>query len=211
MAAHTSTSNGEKSEEEERQRLYDKTREELLAQQLSNSQTYDNAILSLSSAFLALSIVFMKDILKGATPICLYVLYASWIFFCAAIVVTILSFIHGQWVIKKLMDKAREYYIDRKEDARKYSRQVSVRVDWINRIAGLLFALAVLSTLLFAIENFSRPTPMAKDREPVPTKEWLKKSQPTNTFQEVKPVQKPATGGDSGQSQVAPVAPKKDK
>lgn len=63
---------------EEFEKLYNKTRDELLAKQMSNSETYDRSMLSLSSAFLALSVTFIKDIVPVKESLCTWLLYLSW-------------------------------------------------------------------------------------------------------------------------------------
>ena len=45
-----------------RQRLYEQTKAEVISKQLANSTTYDTSILTLSSALLALSVAFIKDV-----------------------------------------------------------------------------------------------------------------------------------------------------
>lgn len=49
-----------KTEGQQRERLYANARTELLDRQFSNSQAYDKAVLTLSSAFLALSLTFKR-------------------------------------------------------------------------------------------------------------------------------------------------------
>lgn len=48
--------------QEERRRIYASTRQDLLSRNLSNSETYDNAILTLSTGILGISMAFIKDI-----------------------------------------------------------------------------------------------------------------------------------------------------
>jgi hypothetical protein len=62
----------------ERKRIYEALREHILKSQLSNSENFDKAILSLSSAFLGASLTFTNSIipLKGAWY--LWQLYLSW-------------------------------------------------------------------------------------------------------------------------------------
>ena len=99
---------------EELEKLYNKTRDELLAKQMSNSETYDRSMLSLSSAFLALSITFIKDIVPVKESLCTWLLYLSWGLFALTIIVVFLSFIYGQKGIKRLLAGAEEYYLKKK-------------------------------------------------------------------------------------------------
>lgn len=95
---------------EELEKLYNKARDELLAKQMSNSETYDRSMLSLSSAFLALSVTFIKDIVPVKELLCTWLLYLSWGggLFALTIIVIFLSFIYGQKGIKQLLAGAEE-------------------------------------------------------------------------------------------------------
>jgi len=77
---------------EERKKLYEETRKDLLARQLSNAEHFDKAILSLSTAGLGFSLAFIKDIVPIAKASCLGLLHYSWYMFVMAIVVTLVSF-----------------------------------------------------------------------------------------------------------------------
>jgi len=50
----------------ERQRVYERTRDDLLKRQLSNAENFDKAILSVSTAALGFSLAFLKDIVPLA-------------------------------------------------------------------------------------------------------------------------------------------------
>jgi hypothetical protein len=49
---------GTKKDDESREALYQATRKELLAQQSSNAESYDKAVLTISAAFLGVSLAF---------------------------------------------------------------------------------------------------------------------------------------------------------
>ncbi|EGR1181158.1 hypothetical protein AABF50_004589 [Vibrio parahaemolyticus] len=73
-----------------RQKMYDELRDELYKRELSNSESFDKAILSLSSAGLAISLTFIKSIVSIDSAIFVYWLYASWVCFGVAIISTVL-------------------------------------------------------------------------------------------------------------------------
>src|ERR1035438_897217 len=58
----------------------------------SASDEFDKNILTYSSAGLGISLVFLKDIVPLANAVGLYLLYASWVAFGLAILVTVSSF-----------------------------------------------------------------------------------------------------------------------
>ena len=106
--------------EEEQKRsteIFDSFRDELYKRQLSNSEAYDKAILSLSSAGLAISLSFIKFIvpLEQAKYIC--VLEISWLLFLVSVVTTLLSFLIGNKGISTQIKYAEQYYIEAKANS----------------------------------------------------------------------------------------------
>lgn len=75
---------------------YEIARKEILDTLTSNSEAHDRAILTLSSAFLALSVSFLHDGFKGYIPSFSIFLYLSWALFTAAIIVTVFSYSYSQ-------------------------------------------------------------------------------------------------------------------
>ena len=89
---------------EERKKLHDSLRDELLKRQLSNSENLDRAILMLSSAGLGLSLLFIKDPFPLSEAAWKLLLYSSWILFGSAILSTLVSFFVSQQGIKKQLE-----------------------------------------------------------------------------------------------------------
>ena len=138
---------------EEREKQYDATRDDLLARQLSNSVEFDKSILTLSTGMLALSLAFIKDVVDLSharyTPFLIF----SWGLFGGAIISTLLSFMTSQMGIDRQLDYAEKYYL---HDLKEYRTKINVpaRVtDWLNRLAGIFFVLAVTLTIAFVIQN----------------------------------------------------------
>ena len=174
-----------------RQRLYEQTKSELIAKQNANSTVYDTSILTLSSAFLGLSIAFIKDVVAPlSTASNLPVLYCSWVSFCIAIIVTICSFMIGQRGYKKLLDGAERYYLKQEEDAFKISVIVSKQIEIANCLYGVFFVLGIATMLFFVITNFMRISNMPDQNTQKQSIE--QRSQPTNTFQQL-PAKPPAS------------------
>lgn len=172
-------------EEEKARRLYlyDKTRDELLQQQMSNSETYDKSLLTLSSAFLGLSLAFIKDFVPLQDVKSSWLLMASWIGFSLVIIGTIWSFIYGQRVIKKLMVSAEKYYKGRDQNALNVSTIYSKKLDRLNEFSGLAFIASVVLSITFVLVNLNTEENMVKETKT--QVETLKKSRPVNQFQEV--------------------------
>jgi hypothetical protein len=193
-----------------RQRLYEQTKSELISKQIANSTVYDTSILTLSSAFLGLSIAFIKDIVSPlSTASNLPALYSSWGSFCIAIIVTIFSFMIGQRGYKKLLDGAERYYLKQEEDAFKISVTVSKQIEIANYLYGFFFVVGTILMLFFVITNFVRISNMPDPNTPKQTIE--QRGQPTNTFQQL-PAKPPAsntnTPQQSSNSQNTPSKPK---
>lgn len=169
---------------ETRQRLYEQTKTELASQQLANATAFDNAILTLSSAFLGLSVAFIKDVVSPiSSAVWLPLLYLSWVSFCAAIVAVVGSFIIGQHAYTALRRGAERYYIRGEKDAFNISVTMSRRISVANIAHGTFFMLGTIFTLAFVLANFSRlaAMPIANNAASSP----LEKGQPTNPFQAV--------------------------
>lgn len=106
---------------DEHQRLHDALRDDLFKRQLSNSETLAKAILSLSSAGLGLSLLFLRYSGKsnlGAIEnvVDVHLLYRSWLAFLLAIGSTLVSFVTSQIGIKKQLKLNKQYYLERKEE-----------------------------------------------------------------------------------------------
>lgn len=86
---------------EERREQLNKAWEELQTRQLSNSQMFDKAILSLSSAGLGFSLAFIKNVVPLDRAAWVWLLYVSWGLFVAATATTLFSFLTSQRGIQK--------------------------------------------------------------------------------------------------------------
>lgn len=143
------------SREEWGEKEYDRERSELGAARLANTGVYDRSILTLSAGFLAISISFIKDIVPVSKATLLWSLYASWVLFGSAIILSLAGMLFGNWVCARLLKAAREYYIEGDERARSVSEKLAPMIDAYNVLVGVVFALAVVFTVAFAIANFN--------------------------------------------------------
>lgn len=136
--------------------IYNARRDELLKRQLSNSENFDRAILTVSTAALGFSLAFIKDIVSIETAKLLMILYISWLFLLLAILSTLSSFLIGQHEIKGELDRAERYYIKREETAFEESRAKMQWAEVCNYFSALLFALGVILTCIFTGVNLSQ-------------------------------------------------------
>lgn len=167
-----------------RQRLYEQTKAELVTKQIANSTSYDTAILTLSSAFLALSVTFIKDVVAPLSNASyLLILYFSWCAFCLAIISTVASFMVGQRGIRKLIEGAHSFFILDDKSAYEASVKVANCIDRLNILNGLFFIAGAVLILGFTIINFDRIAKMPTPQTQAPSTE--QRGQPTNPFHQV--------------------------
>lgn len=82
--------------DEDLEKLYEqyiKQDDELSKRDLSNVENLDKAILSLSSAGLGLSLVFIRNVVKLAEASHVWFLHVSWFMFVLAIISTLSSYL----------------------------------------------------------------------------------------------------------------------
>jgi hypothetical protein len=145
-------------------RLLADTRADLLKRQLSNSENYDKAILSLSTAFLGFSLAFLKDMLPLRAE-WIGLLYGSWVTFGAAVLSTIISFYMSQRGIDAQLRKAEDYYL--RDDQTALAKHWTAKAtDWVNNASGAFFIIGISLTIAFVIVNFHRRVEMTSDKKP---------------------------------------------
>lgn len=145
--------------------------------EISNSETYDKSLLTLSSAFLGLSLTFTKDVVPLSNANYMALLLVSWGLFALTIILTISSFIFGQHIIERLKDGAKEYFIERKSEVNELSITLSKRQKKLNALCGVVFIVAIVFLTLFITLNVAGGGKMdnkqsdatEKRGQPVPT------------------------------------------
>jgi len=140
----------------ERQRLYERTRDELAANGRSISETYDRALLTLSSAFLGGSLAFVGEVVELQSASWKWVLYLSWLLFALTIVLTVASFIYGLQTLQPLRDAAERFYIHKVLEAWKVSLSVQRGVLRFALASGVSFILGVALLIAFVFINLVR-------------------------------------------------------
>ena len=135
---------------------YIKQDDELSKRDLSNVENLDKAILSLSSAGLGLSLVFIRNVVKLAEASHVWFLYVSWLMFVFAIISTLSSYLFGQSALDKQRELIEKYYLDGDEDA-------GQQIPWQSRITRCLsyvsvftYIAAVSFTALFIVLNLEK-------------------------------------------------------
>ena len=138
--------------DEERRELYYKSREEFLGRQASNSQTRDSAILTLSSAGLVGSLLFVKNVGSMATASCSCLLFLSWIMFFVAIVSTLVSFFTSDHAIKSAISRINESLRSGQELGNQKSKTDRI-THVLSYVSVILYITAILFTCVFIALN----------------------------------------------------------
>lgn len=132
-----------------RREMFDKYESELRSRELSNSQQYDKAILTLSSAGFAISVTAFEAIRDHETSDPVLLLTISWWLFFSTIALSLIGFVIGNAAIRRQIKFARDYYIECFKDAvPKTSILVPIN-SALNILAGITFLTAIGFTIAF--------------------------------------------------------------
>ena len=148
----------ERQRDEERRKLHDALRDELFRRQLSNSQILDRSILSLSSAGLGLSSIFVRSLVPLAEAACRCLLYFSWILFGLAIISTLVSFFVSQSGIKKQLELNQQYYLEKKEEVINQRNLWDEATFCLSYISVIAYTFAAFFMVLFIALNINLST-----------------------------------------------------
>lgn len=202
---------------EERKKIYSQLRERLLENQLSNSENFDKAILSLSSAGLGISLTFLKDIVTVPSHSSYMTLKISWFLFVFAIISTIVSYVTSQKGIDIQLHNAEKYYLGMDENYFNKKNIFAKITNILNGLSAGFFLLAVVFTVMFAscnIENGGQSMSQQKSttttlivegaRMPTMQKAPLTPEKRGATVPPMAPVQQPSSTGNSNSNNPTP-------
>lgn len=133
--------------------LYVKEEEDLSKRDLSNVENLDKAILSLSSAGLGLSLVFIRNVVKLAEASHVWILHISWLMFVLAITSTLLSYLFGQRALNRQREFNEKYYLEGDENAGQQTSLASRITHLLSYVSVFTYIAAVACTALFIALN----------------------------------------------------------
>ena len=133
--------------------LYVKEEEELSKRDLSNVENLDKAILSLSSAGLGLSLVFIRNVVKLSEATYVWILHISWLMFVLAITSTLLSYLFGQRALDRQREFNEKYYLDGDENAGQHTSFASRITRLLSYVSVFTYIAAIACTALFIALN----------------------------------------------------------
>jgi hypothetical protein len=151
-------------EQKIRNELFGKYREDVLCRQLSNTENYDKAVLSLGTAFLGFSMAFLKDFVSYKDAIYAPLLPTSWVLFCLSIVATIASFFISQKGLSTQLQYAEKYYLENDSSYLTKKNHAAAFTDIANYSSALSFVLAVITTIIFVVINLVNGVNMSEKK-----------------------------------------------
>jgi hypothetical protein len=143
----------------------------------ANQAEYDKQILTLASGFLALTLVFLKDIVPMRIAAHHWLLYTSWGVLTACIICVLFSY---QFSISALFG-AMDYWGKRVDPnaTPEFPAGHAAWVKGINILSGLLFVGGVILAVAFAITNLNRQQEKAVSPDATTTVQSGKPTPPT--------------------------------
>lgn len=135
--------------------LFDKFRDDLLKRELSNTENYDKAILTLSSASLGFSLTAVKFIVPIATATHKWLLISGWFLLVLSVIFSLAAYLISNRAILIQLENAREYYKKGVEDAfTKKNIFISLN-SFLNQATGLMLAVAITIIVVFISINLT--------------------------------------------------------
>jgi hypothetical protein len=130
----------------------------------SASDEFDKNILTYSSAGLGISLVFLKDIVPLANAVGLYLLYASWVAFGFAILVTVSSFRLSEMALNDHVKNLNKYGVTRRTEDLNPPNKKASWVGYLKWVSGSCFVLAIVGTIVFSIWNLTEAKHMNESK-----------------------------------------------
>lgn len=177
---------------------------EINKREISSSENFDKAVLTFSSAGLALSIGFVKDFVPIQIAVAPWALYLSWFLFTAATCATIASFLVSGHALEAQKGRAYAYYIEGDDEALKRNSGWDRGTRFLNTTSGVAFLLAMVLSVVFIFINLEKGSAMKDSntqQSPGGNGELLHKGLTVPTMQQV---QRPPAQPASGQTAPAP-------
>lgn len=154
----------DQTEMEHRKHLLERTLDELNKDSRSTSESYNRALLTLSSAFLGGSLAFTDSLVNMDTASDQWMLYAAWLFFALTILLTLASVVYNLRSYQRLRDAAVDYYLNGSKQARKVSLKLQTVALRIVVGCGAMFFAGVLFLTVFVILNPLGESYLAQER-----------------------------------------------
>ena len=179
----------------ESEKLYTDYLQEINKRELSGSENFDKAVLTLSSAGLGVSVTLLKDVIQLDQAVFLPVLYGSWSLFAVAIASTLISFMLSAKALDYQKALASRFYRQGDEAAFIESNRFDKCTRVLNIVSAAAFVVALVLTPAFVGLNLEKNRMSANKN--TPNNSWEQRGLP------VPSMQRPA----SAPTPAAPAAP----
>lgn len=123
-------------------------RKSLVVSEQESQNSYDKSIISLSGSALALSIVFIKDIIGEKEPINTLLLQLSWTFWALSILCIVFSFYFSKISFRKAIKQT-----DQDDFSGGVGGWASIVTNYLNLFSGIFFIVGVFLIISFASYN----------------------------------------------------------
>ena len=144
-------------EQKQAERIYTSSSEELSRRLVSNSEHYDKAILTLSSASLGFSVFVLNYIVPWESACFLWLLFVAWGALGLSVVCSLLGYRIAIRAMKTLEVNMQDYYLDNtvEEPETPYTKRLNNIVSQLNWLVGVLFILGLFAALFFVSLNIT--------------------------------------------------------
>lgn len=149
-----------------REELHDALAAQARTDQQASSDSFDNQLLTFSSALLGLSLAFIKDIVPLKSAVWMSCLYSSWAVLAICILSTIASFRFGIEAQKKHADHLYHYYIEQKKEYFNKKTGWTTAISWCSYVGSATFFLGLILTISFVIKNVTYSRNHARQQNP---------------------------------------------
>ncbi|WP_155995148.1 hypothetical protein [Thioalkalivibrio sp. HL-Eb18] len=142
-------------EQAEAHRLLAEIRREILARELSNTQAYDKAVLTLSSATLAFSLSATSALFSMEEMRASYLLVVGWLLLATSISVSLSAFLVSNRALSARLQNAEAYYLENDEASFNRSTPCDSLNLWANRAVGLALVISIFLIVAFFTLNIT--------------------------------------------------------
>ncbi len=149
----------------ENRRVFESARDHLNEASIKNTEAFDKAILSLSSAGLVISLTFTKFIAPLDQAVSIHYLQFAWICFALAMISTVTSFLTSNSAIAVEREHIYKYYMEENDDYINKANYWGKITYWINRASAILFIVGMLTTVLYVWQNTHKESTMADQEQ----------------------------------------------
>ena len=143
----------EETEQEQRQRLYKSYRDELLKRDLSNTESYDKAVLFLSSAALGVSTSTIDTFVPLNTANQLILLKYGWGLLALTVIFSLAAYLISNKAIKIELEHAEKYYLEEKDEFLNKKNKYRGANTAVNYSVGVTLSLALVLIMYFIFLN----------------------------------------------------------